>query len=261
MKQSSRSFSKSIFAVCAFMSLAGVLSAFADTAILTKGVPVKIMPVGDSITEGKYTQGGYRKPLQDLLKSNGYEVTFVGKEDNGDPANDTGFSKGMENPNHEGYGSARIGMLLSGGTVEKHTALPIKTSLANNNPDVVLVMLGTNDIFGITATDKMKATMEKLVSSIFEQSPNVTVVLASICPIAKIAARDADVNAYNAVLPDIVQEQKALGHKIEFADVHSVVTPADLSGDKVHPSATGYNKMAALWYSVLTGEPAPAINK
>jgi len=248
-----RSLSACILTVCALMPLLGSASA----APLTKGVPVKIMPVGDSITEGKYTQGGYRKPLYDLLTKNGYSVTFVGKEDNGDPANDTGFSKGMESPNHEGYGSARIGMLLNGGTTEKHTALPIKTSLANNNPDVVLIMLGTNDVFGITATDKMKATMEKLVSSIFEQSPNVTVVLASICPIAKIAARDADVDAYNAVLPGIVQEQKALNHKIEFADIHSVVTPADLSGDKVHPSATGYNKMAALWYSVLTGEPAP----
>ena len=148
-------------------------------------------------------------------------------------------------------------MLLNGGTTEKHTALPIKTSLANNNPDVVLIMLGTNDIFGITATEKMKGAMEKLVSSIFEQNPNITVVLASICPIAKIAARDADVDAYNAVLPGIVQEQKALGHKIEFADIHSVVSPADISGDKVHPSATGYNKMASLWYSVLTGEPVP----
>jgi lysophospholipase L1-like esterase len=229
----------------------------ASAAILTKGVTVKIMPVGDSITEGKYTQGGYRKPLYDLLKNNGYAVTFVGKEDNGDPANDTGFSKGMENPNHEGYGSARIGMLLNGGTTDKHTALPIKTSLANNNPDVVLIMLGTNDIFGITATDKMKATMEKLVSSIFEQNPNITVVLASICPIAKIAERDTDVDAYNAVLPEIVAKEKALNHKIEFADIHSVVGHAELSGDKVHPSAVGYNKMAALWYSVLTGEPAP----
>ena len=68
-------------------------------------------------------------------------------------------------------------------------------------------------------------------------------------------------DAYNAVLPDIVQEQKALGHKIEFADIHSVVTPTDLSGDKVHPSATGYAKMAALWYSVLTGETAPEMAK
>jgi len=113
------------------------------------------MPVGDSITEGKYTQGGYRKPLYQMLKDNGYSITFVGKEDNGDPANDTGFSTDMEDPNHEGYGSARIGMLLNGGTTENHAALPIKTSLANNNPDVVLILLGTNDIFGITPTDRM----------------------------------------------------------------------------------------------------------
>jgi len=231
---------------------------FVHAAVLTPGVPTKIMPVGDSITEGKYTQGGYRKPLQDLLKANGYTVTFVGKEDNGEPANDTGFSKGMDNPNHEGYGSARIGMLLNGGTTEKHTALPIKTSMANNDPDVVLVMLGTNDVFGITPTAKMQAALDKLVSTIFEAKPGVTVVLASIPPILKVPERNTDVDAYNAVIPQIVQEQKALNHKIEFADIHSVFAgPADLNGDKVHPSPAGYKKMAALWYSTLTGQSTP----
>src|ERR1700730_5702957 len=240
-----------------FIGLLLCADGFAQARVISKGVSVKIMPVGDSITEGKYTQGGYRKPLYQMLKDNGYSVTFVAKEDNEDPANDTGFSTGMENPNHEGYGSARIGMLLNGGTTEKHTALPIKTSLANNNPDVVLIMLGTNDIFGITPTDRMQQTMEKLLTTIFEQNPNTTVVLASIPPISKIEARNADVNAYNAVLPEIVAKEKALNHKIEFADIHSVFTdPADLSEDKVHPSATGYNKMAALWYSILTGTPA-----
>jgi lysophospholipase L1-like esterase len=242
----------------AFLGLFLCASLAHADGLITKGVPVKIMPVGDSITEGKYTQGGYRKPLLQMLKDNGYSVTFVGKEDNGEPANDTGFSKGMDNPNHEGYGSARIGMLLNGGTTEKHTALPIKTSLANNAPDVVLIMLGTNDIFGITATEKMQQAMEKLVSTIFEQSPNVIVVLASIPPITKIEARNADVDAYNAVLPGIVTKEKGLNHKIEFADIHSVFGAGDLSGDKVHPSAEGYNKMAALWYSTLTGEAAPS---
>jgi lysophospholipase L1-like esterase len=246
------------FLAGAFIGLLFCADGFAHEVIIKKGVPVKIMPVGDSITEGKYTQGGYRKPLYQMLKDNGYSVTFVGKEDNGEPANDTGFSAGMENPNHEGYGSARIGMLLNGGTMEKHTALPIKTSLANNNPDVALILLGTNDIFGITPTDSMRQTMEKLLNAVFEQNPNTTVVLASIPPISKIEARNADVNVYNAVLPEIVAKEKALNHKIEFADIHSVFTdPADLSGDNVHPSATGYNKMAALWYSILTGDSAP----
>ena len=83
-------------------------------------------------------------------------------------------------------------------------------------------------------------------------------VLASIPPISKIEARNADANAYNVVLPGIVAKEKARNHKIEFAEIHSVFTdPADLSGDKVHPSATGYNKMAALWYSILTGYSPP----
>jgi lysophospholipase L1-like esterase len=234
---------------------------FVHAGIINKGVPVRIMPVGDSITEGKYTQGGYRKPLYQMLKDNGYTVTFVGKEDNGNPANDTGFSTGMENPNHEGYGSARIGMLLNGGTTEKHTALPIKTSLADNNPDIVLILLGTNDILGITPADRMRQTMEELLNTICEQNPNTIVVLASIPPIFKIEARNADVNSYNAVLPRIVAKEKALNHKIEFADIHSVFTdPADLSEDKVHPSATGYSKMAALWYSILTGDSAPELS-
>jgi lysophospholipase L1-like esterase len=242
----------------AFMVLSSCAVGYAQGGVIKKGVPVKIMPVGDSITEGKYITGGYRKPLYQLLKDNGYFVTFVGKEDNGEPANDTGFSTSMENPNHEGYGSARIDMLLNGGTTEKHTALPIKTSLVNNNPDVVLIMLGTNDILGMTPTNRMQQTMEKLVSSIFEQNPDATVILASIPPITKIEARNTDVTAYNAVLPGIVAKEKALNHKIEFADIRSVFTgPADLSGDRVHPSAAGYNKMAALWYSVLAGDTAP----
>jgi lysophospholipase L1-like esterase len=231
---------------------------FAQAAIIKKGVSIRIMSVGDSITEGKYTTGGYRRPLYQLLKDNGYSVTFVGKEDNGEPANDTGFSTAMENPNHEGYGSARIGMLLNGGTTEGHTALPIKRSVSNNNPDVVLILLGTNDILGATPMDRLRGTIETLVRSIVEQSPNTTVVLASIPPIHKIEARNADVDAYNAMLPEIVAKERALNPRIEFADIHSVSTdPADLSGDKVHPSATGYNKMAALWYSILTQASVP----
>src|ERR1700751_3549027 len=162
----------------AFIGLLFCGNSFAHAGLIKKGAPVKIMPVRASITEGKYTQGGYRKPLYQMLKDSGYSVTFADKEDDGDPANDTGFSIGMENPNHEGYGSARIGMLLNGGTTEKHMGLPIKTSLANNNPDVVLILLGTNDIFGITPTDRMQQTMEKLLSTVFEQNPNTAVVLA-----------------------------------------------------------------------------------
>src|SRR5580704_17356092 len=74
---------------CAFIGMLFCGHGFGQAGVINKGVRVKIMPVGDSVTEGKYTQGGYRRPLCQMLKDNGYSVTFVGKEDNGDPANDT----------------------------------------------------------------------------------------------------------------------------------------------------------------------------
>jgi lysophospholipase L1-like esterase len=240
--------------VCLNLLCAGV---FAGEALITKDRPVKIMPVGDSITEGKYTQGGYRQPLLQLLKSGGYEVTFVGKEDNGEAANETGFSKGMTNANHEGYGSARIVMLLNGGTVEGHTALPIKTTMENNKPDVVLVMLGTNDVMGGVPAKTMQETMEKLLDGIFAANKDAAVVLASIPPITRpgLEAKNKAVDEYNRLVPKIVEKEQGKGRKIAFADMHSVFPNGEgLTGDKVHPNAEGYKGMAALWYSVLTGD-------
>src|SRR6185369_9672246 len=66
----------------------------------------------------------------------------------GSAANATGYSSGMAQPNHEGYGSYRIDQIADGVAVnppEGHSALPIETTLDNNDPDVVLMMLGTND--------------------------------------------------------------------------------------------------------------------
>jgi hypothetical protein len=45
------------FLAGAFLGLLFCADGFAHAGLINKGVPVKIMPVGDSITEGKYTQG------------------------------------------------------------------------------------------------------------------------------------------------------------------------------------------------------------
>lgn len=39
---------------------------------------LRIMPMGDSITDGLDVPGGYRRPLHDILTGMGYEVEFVG---------------------------------------------------------------------------------------------------------------------------------------------------------------------------------------
>ena len=52
--------------------------------------PIKIMPVGDSITAGEHygyppvpERTGYRKALYQMLVEAGYKVDFVGSQDHG----------------------------------------------------------------------------------------------------------------------------------------------------------------------------------
>src|SRR6267143_5836411 len=58
--------------------------------------PIRILPLGDSITHGWIVPGGYRLPLYQLLTNAGYNVDFTGTQaDNGAPA--------LPDPDHEGH--------------------------------------------------------------------------------------------------------------------------------------------------------------
>ena len=236
--------------------IASVLGTFSlpagHAAVLTKGVPTRIMPLGDSITEGKfYPAGGYRVILQQKLKALGYSVQFVGKEDNGEPGNDTGFSQGMTNPNHEGYGSIRIDEIDGGGSEEGHDAPPIAQTLANDRPDVILMMLGTNDVLQQHDLEGLLGRLDGLVGHVFSTRKTVTLVIASLTPLSD-RSRDAVAQAYNSGIPLIVAKYKARGVRVVFADMHGALDPSDLY-DGIHPTASGFQKMADVWVTALTG--------
>ena len=46
----------------------------------TPASPIKVMAIGDSITDDCVTNGAWRAFLQPLLESNGYPFTFVGRQ-------------------------------------------------------------------------------------------------------------------------------------------------------------------------------------
>jgi len=239
------------------------LSHPANAAILTKGKNVKVMPVGDSITLGKVLKtGGYRSVLYDWLTAAGYTITYVGKEDDGKPENATINSSKMTPPfPHEGYGSFRIDNIQDGATIEKRTAPPIKTTLETYKPDLVLLMIGTNDILQNWALDQANERLEKLVETIFATDPKITLLVASLPPIGRErVGKEALVASYNAAIPGMAAKQKALHHEIYFVDVHAALaarTRNGLGGDVLHPSSDGYQAIAAAWYHELTGETAP----
>ena len=214
-----------------------------------RAAAITYMAVGDSITEGKFAgNGGYRQFLQNDLAGGGFSYNFVGKEDNGVPANNTGFSTGMADPNHEGYGSFRIDEILNGSTEEGHTAPPIATTLANYQPNVVLLMIGTNDVLQNFNLSTAPSRLDSLVNAIFTNDKGVKLYLASITPLAN-SSQDALAVTYNSSIPGIVSKYAAMGDNAHFVDMHSALNPATDLSDGIHPTSGGFQKMATTWYA------------
>ena len=150
------------------------------------GVVLRIMPVGDSITAG-YTNAttwtipftfGYRGPLYTKLTDAGYDFQFVGTS--GEPWNYPfgaafGIPTVIQGPdlrtvgqdNHRGYGGATTSQILNGGVVGGSTnPFPGIVGMLNaDNPDIVLLMIGTNGI-----ADAM-GNIDTLVNTIVTTKP------------------------------------------------------------------------------------------
>ena len=229
--------------------------------------PLRILPLGDSITRGSYLAlkngtaiglpnpdgGGWRKGLQDRLRAASIPFDFVGELDylayGRDGAVDPGFD-----PHHHGlagFGNARI---LSGGTVPtpadvlaargvaKITVRPIVEVLEREQPDVILLMSGAN---GFDA-----AARDRLIRTIGEAS-GAHLFVATIPPQKPPRAGWEGVDAYNASLPAVVAAQQAAGKRITLVDMHAALTPDDLLPDGVHPNRAGMEKIAATWFAAL----------
>ena len=206
--------------------------------------PVRIMPLGDSLTSGYSTPtylSGYRSQLYSLLAGAGYNVDYVGTQiDTQNPA--------IQDPNHEGHGGYRID--------EIDTGIAGWLS-AVDDPDVILLLIGTNDIWQNYYTADAPSRLENLIARIASMRPYAKIILANLPLRTDSASMEAAQVAYNATIPGIVSNQVALGHHVSFVDMHSSFTSSGLSSDGVHPNQAGYDLMAATWMPAITNVISP----
>ncbi|MEU7800081.1 cellulose binding domain-containing protein [Micromonospora arborensis] len=188
---------------------------------------VRVMPLGDSITDGFNVPGGYRIELWQRFTSGGYRIDFVGSQFNGPSS--------LGDHDHQGH---------SGWTIAQIDANVVNW-LRATNPRTVLLHIGTNDMYGDTSG--APARLATLVDRITNTAPNADVFVATIIP---KSGADNQVRGYNAAIPGIVQARAAAGKRVHLVDMFRALTLSDLA-DGVHPNATGYRKMAVAWYDAL----------
>ncbi|WP_438015761.1 SGNH/GDSL hydrolase family protein [Sorangium sp. So ce315] len=206
----------------------------------------KIMPFGDSITQGFNVAGGYRAPLFHLALEANHDITFVGSaSDYSVPMVD-----GVTFPrNHEGHG---------GWTIEGNNGIAklVDTSIPNYQPHIITLMIGTNDINGNINVADAPNRLGKLLDSIFMRDPNILVVLAQIVP-TRTESTNNTIKAYNAAMPDLVSTRVSRGQHIVLVDMYTAFTndanyKQALLGDNLHPNQAGYNRMADVWFQALS---------
>jgi Ca2+-binding RTX toxin-like protein len=199
----------------------------------------KIMPLGDSITKGVHpidpTPGAYRIQLWKNFSADGLRVDFVGSESNG--------PNSLGDKDHEGHGGWRIddiAGLVDGGLIDTH------------KPDIVLLMLGTNDI-GNSSLNEMYADLSNLIDKISQHSPNTQILVSSIAPSdPSMHGKKADwTEEFNALIPGFIFDKVAQGKKVGFVNAGGSLSLEDLVSDGFHPNAQGYNKIGNAWYDAL----------
>ncbi|KAM4063284.1 GDSL-like lipase/Acylhydrolase family protein [Hirsutella rhossiliensis] len=217
---------------------AHVLPALAASGIITAAAPIKIMPLGDSITYGRTgssTLAGYRGPLFALLQQSGYHIDFVGSMHSG---------IGLADPDNEGHPGITVRGLDS--IVEAFHLVQ------NTAPQMILLHIGTNNMYNDKTAKMAPNDLTKLVKDTHAQAPNARILLASI-----IFSTDPHINArirrYNQQVEATVRKLSGQGLPIVHVDMSKAITPVFMVDliDKVHPNDAGYQKMAQVWMNAL----------
>jgi lysophospholipase L1-like esterase len=211
---------------------------------------LKIMPLGDSNTgidpdlfpdpdvgPAFENLNKYRQELYNQLTADGYDVNFVGTQNTG--------QSGLADWDNEAHGGYRIPQIAygpgenpaspSGGVQDWLASL----AAAGQTPDVVLLMIGTNDILdGASYRNAASTNLGNLIDLLTGELPDARIIVASIPPMTYSDTKwNGYVNTYNATIPGLVASRAAAGKHVEFIDINAALTPADISSDHYHLNA------------------------
>lgn len=204
------------------------------TGKLLANDPVKILPLGDSITQGTSYYPSYRESLWVLLQEQGINVDFVGShtELHGNPKSVTADF----DHDHEGHWGWEVNEIIDElpGWLELYT------------PDIALVHLGTNDFDRGEEIDQTLDELKSVLDLLRLNNPNMTILLAEIIPMRFKSTRQ-----FNSSLRTWAKEQSTSTSELILVDQYSGYYSLIDNYDQYHPNARGQRKIARRWFDAI----------
>lgn len=161
------------------------LSGDAVSAAVNDTDTVKIMCIGDSITDGYVPEyeGSYRKFIYHELTEKGYKVDMVGSKGEGYTPEftdeSTGESFGFDNGNTGYSGYAIKSYAGRNGILE---TLKQTGCLEEQKPDIITLQIGTNNIIDNHDMDENMRDLGDLIDYILDSTPEDTVLYVTSIP-------------------------------------------------------------------------------
>lgn len=187
------------------------------------GFQLRIMPVGDSITEGfnSTTGNGYRRALEQREVDRGFLVDYVGSHRSGS----------MAQASNEGWSSQEISF------IQDKTMAHVK----EYSPNVVTLLAGTNDV-GRGNQAGAARRLVSLVQQIRAAVPDALIVVGGLLP-------DVDPTTASAHRRFNFQVQESFTPRdiahVRFVSFDDIDPRNEMNG--LHPNDAGYAKMATVW--------------
>ncbi|MEP4078002.1 sialate O-acetylesterase [Haloferula sp.] len=220
--------------------------------------------IGNSITQSNADDDGNgspRKSLYDLLLADGASFSFTGHSTNnidGLPASGGTAATNLYHY-HSGVSGSMIGTNTSGRT-DMTANIPgwwNSGRLASTRPDIVLIMLGTNDINKdddiANAPNRIKTLVDTILAQVGPSDPTPAIFVAQIPPNTGAAPKPQQVIDFNNALPAIVATLQGEGKDVTLVDQFSLINAntGGLMRDTLHTNAAGNDVLGSQWFEAI----------
>ena len=219
---------------------------------------INILPLGNSITNGTGSYNSYRRSLWQLLHKANFNFDMIGSwalHHGGGPVPEPDFDM-----DHEGHSGWTAHDVLQPPGWDEHRG-NIDKWLLLYRPDIVLMELGTNEVFQCLGAEKILDDMSLIIEKIRQKNKTVKILIAQIPPLGeqwaakKLCGTDTSyaeaIKIFNTSIVKFAQNNSTSRSSVIVVDQFTGVDPSKDMYDDIHPNTNGEKKMAERWFKAL----------
>lgn len=218
---------------------------------------VRIMPVGDSITNGEGETGGYRKYLDYILNQKGISFDMVGPNRDMNASFSYNGQTVQYDSDHAGFSGFQIKQVPDWGkannTGSLYNELKNKNAVKTYKPDIILLIIGTNDMTANRSMSDCSNDLHDLVDYMLADMPSGGMIfMGSIPEFTRYGGNPQRIANYNETVQSVAEDYSNAGKNVRFVDTHGCLNGmSDIGSDELHPNGKGYEKLGKFWAEVI----------